>query len=189
MLCRCIISSIPPFWLKVPSLSFGTQWRFPARPPRVAWGRHFLWPRTRQGYCRVVGQGRPRGGSSLGMVLAAVGGSGARAPSSSLVAIGRWGAGVGLVCVVILRVSACCQGWGGLGRTLCVLGSAGSGCQRPVSHWSTLWDCVVLVPSHNHRILYPGWFYYTNSPILTLHCIALMIDSMWQVMVLVVAWS
>ena len=29
---------------------------------------------------------------------------------------------------------------GGLGRTLCVLGSAGSGCQRPVSHRSTLWD-------------------------------------------------
>ena len=49
--------------------------------------------------------------------------------------------------------------------------------------------CVVLVPSHNHRILYPGWFYYNYSHILILLCIALMIVSMWQVMVLVVAWS
>ena len=71
---------------------------------------------------------------------------------------------------------------GGLGRTLCVLGSVGSGCQRPVGHWSTPKGGVAGA-SFDHRISI-SWLGLLP---LTSHCIVDMIVVMWQVMVLVAA--
>ena len=72
-------------------------------------------------------------------------------PSSSVRSIVQWGA---------WDVHCACSG-------LLAVGANALSATGP--HYGI---CVVLVPSHNHRILYPGWFYYNYSPHphLALHC-------------------